>query len=146
MLTILREAVAAVKSQIRAFTLIESLLVLAITSFIIVLFSTSLSNVVHLVRGELFVAQFEQLYKNTQFQAAATGQKQALAVTSGQLSYLGKQLKVPTEVDFTPFSVKFDEAGNNSSLQKIKIYLPYEHKNVVYQLEIGSGKYKKTIN
>ncbi|MCT1186320.1 competence protein, partial [Lactococcus lactis] len=44
------------------------------------------------------------------------------------------------------FTVKFDDKGENSSLQKLTIFLPYEKKFITYQLEIGSGKFKKKIS
>ena len=58
----------------RAFTLLESLLVLLIISFITTLFSSEIIQTVHLFKGELFVLQFENFYKRSQ-EAAALLQK-----------------------------------------------------------------------
>lgn len=131
---------------IRAFTLLESLLVLMITSFVLLLFTGSITKIVHVVRGELFVVQFENNYKNVQFLATATRQPQLLSASGNKLIYGNKTNSIPPEVRIDAFSIKFDEKGNNSSLKKLNIFLPFEQKTISYQLEMGSGKYKKTIN
>jgi competence protein ComGD len=134
------------KSAIRAFTLLETLLVLAISSFVIIMFTVTVDNTIHIVRGELFVAQFEHSYKHTQFQAAATNQALTFSAAN-RILMVGEdaEIEVPEEAELNDFSVKFDAQGNNSSLKKITLKLPYERKSVTYQLEMGSGKYKKTI-
>jgi competence protein ComGD len=134
-----------VKSAIKAFTILESLLVLAITSFVIILFSLTIGNTVHIVRGELFVAQFENSYKHTQLQAAATNQEKVFSASKRTLTAGDTIVEVPKEAELSSFSVKFDPRGNNSSMKKMTIKLPYQQKSITYQLEMGSGKYKKTI-
>lgn len=133
------------KFQIRSFTLLETLLVLGISSFIIVLFSFSMGKTVKIVKGELFVSQFENIYKNSQFRASAFREETILSAQGQQLKSGRDVIEVPEEAEISDFSIKFDKYGNNSSLKKIMIYLPDESKTVIYQLEIGSGKYKKTI-
>jgi competence protein ComGD len=132
--------------QIRAFTLLESLLVLLISSFVLLLFAGSMTKVVHLARGALFMARFENNYKSTQFLATATTQPQQIAINKGKLTYASRTLSVPSEVEVADFTVKFDRSGNNSSLQKLKFYLPEMKQTIIYQLEIGSGKYRKTVH
>ncbi|GAB2028043.1 competence type IV pilus minor pilin ComGD [Lactovum odontotermitis] len=134
-----------VKSPIRAFTLLETLLVLMITSFVAIMFSVTIGSTIHVVRGELFIARFENSYKHAQFQAAATNQALTFSSAGGFLTSGNEKVEIPQEAEISDFSVKFDSYGNNSSLKKITLSLPYEHKNVIYQLEMGSGKYKKTI-
>ncbi|QDK70051.1 competence type IV pilus minor pilin ComGD [Lactococcus protaetiae] len=132
--------------QIRAFTLAESLLVLTVISFLTLIFSSVLTKTVHLVRGELFVLQFENLYKNTQEDAALLSTREDFGVSQSFLTYENHRLKIPDEVRISDFSIQFDEQGENSSLKKIKILLPDEQKTVSYQLEMGSGKFKKTVS
>lgn len=132
--------------QIRAFTLVESLLVLTVISFLTLIFSSVLTKTVHLVRGELFVLQFENLYKNTQEDAALLSTREDFGVSQSFLTYENHRLKIPDEVRISDFSIQFDEQGENSSLKKIKILLPDEQKTVSYQLEMGSGKFKKTVS
>ena len=132
--------------QIRAFTLLESLLVLGITAFLTLLFSAHLIQTVHLVKGELLLLQFENIYKDTQEDAALLGQTEILKSKATKLVCEHQEIIIPKEVEITDFSVKFNEKGENSSLQKLKIFLPYEKKTVIYQLEMGSGKFKKKIS
>ena len=134
-----------VKLQIKAFTLLETLLVLMITSFLILLFSGTIGNTIHIIRGELFIARFENSYKNVQFQASADAQTLVFSASDQVLTVGAETVAIPEEAKVTDFSVKFDKYGNNSSLKKIIISLPYESKTVSYQMEMGSGKYKKTV-
>jgi competence protein ComGD len=99
-----------------------------------------------LVKGELFLLEFENLYKDTQEDAALLGQNEILIGTNKKVMAEGQELLVPQEIEVKNFSVKFNEKGENSSLDKIKFSLPYEHKEIVYQLELGSGKFKKKIS
>ncbi len=69
-----------VPSQIKGFTLLEALLVLFITGFILGLFSSSLSKTVKLVKNELFILEFEKMYHSTQTDATILGQPQTLRV------------------------------------------------------------------
>ncbi|WP_240424386.1 competence type IV pilus minor pilin ComGD [Lactococcus allomyrinae] len=132
--------------QIRAFTLVECLLVLTVISFLTLIFSSVLTKTVHLVREELFVLQFENLYKNTQEDAALLSTREDFGVSHSFLTYENHRLKIPDDVIISDFSIQFDEQGENSSLKKIKILLPDEQKIVSYQLEMGSGKFKKTVS
>lgn len=132
--------------EIRAFTLLESLLVLSLTSFLMLLFSMNLTKTVHVVKGELFVLQFENLYKEVQGDAILLEQNKALTVKNGQLLYENQVITVPIEVEMNDFTFTFDKKGGNSSLQKFQIFMPYEKKTISYQLEIGSGKFKKKIS
>jgi len=132
-------------SRIKAFTLLESLLVLSITSFLVLLFTGVTTKAVKVVRGELFVASFEQHYKDAQFLAGATGQPETIAAEGKNLTYGGQKMTIPEEVSLSTFSISFDKNGNNSSLKKIVLRLPEEGKTISYQLEMGSGKYQKTI-
>ncbi|MDR0198984.1 MAG: type II secretion system GspH family protein [Streptococcaceae bacterium] len=122
------------KSTIRAFTLLESLLVLAISSFLLLLFAGGGMTVVHTVRSILFLAQFENDYKSAQIQAESTHQMKAFTLP-----------KETDEVRFSGTTITFDAQGNNSSLKKLVFTLPYVHQTVSYQLEMGSGKYRKTV-
>ena len=53
-------------SRIKAFTLIESLVTLAITSFLILSFSGSITQTFAKVEEHLFFLSFEHLYRDTQ--------------------------------------------------------------------------------
>ncbi|MCA2390415.1 MULTISPECIES: competence type IV pilus minor pilin ComGD [Lactococcus] len=130
----------------KAFTLLESLLVLLIISFITTLFSLEIIQTVRLFKGELFVLQFEDFYKRSQEDAALLQKSESLVVKNHELNCEDRRITIPKEVEVKEFTVKFDDKGENSSLQKLTISLPYEKKLITYQLEIGSGKFKKKIS
>ncbi len=132
--------------RIKGFTLLESLLVLFICSFVIMVFAGSVRQGIRVARAEIFVLQFERLYKDTQYLASLKGESQTLQSIKGYLRSREEELRIPEEVEVNDFSITFDKNAGNSSLQKISLYLPYQEKTVSYQLEIGSGKYKKKIS
>ena len=131
---------------IRAFTLAESLLVLSLICFVTILFAGGFGQVVRVVKGELFVLQFEHLLKETQADAAILGSSENFAVRDNDLFWERNELEIPEVARVDDFSLTFDGKGENSSLKKLKIFLPAEHKTVIYQMEMGSGKFKKSIS
>ncbi|GFH42457.1 competence protein [Lactococcus hodotermopsidis] len=137
-----------VTSQINAFTLLETLLTLSISCFLILLFSVTFQKTVHVVRGEIFVLQFENILKNQQAQAVTKAEMRSLSSSNGIVMVDGADLHVPKETQFSDFSIAFKENGNLQSIRsaKIVIFLPYEGKEVTYQLQLGSGQYRKTTN
>ncbi|WEV60785.1 competence type IV pilus minor pilin ComGD [Streptococcaceae bacterium ESL0729] len=136
-----------VSYQIRAFTILESLLALSIVSLILLLSSKSLTQVLSKVEGELFVLKFEKIYRDTQLQSMVTRRRESLEIKDGIIYYLNRKLKIPSMVSFEKsYVINFSERGSNSSLQKIDIKFPLQNKQVSYQLYMGSGKYKKTVS
>ncbi|MDR0298651.1 MAG: type II secretion system GspH family protein [Streptococcaceae bacterium] len=133
------------KKSCSGFTLLETLLVLSITLFLVTMFSFTMTKSVHIVRGELFVAEFEEQYKNTQLRASAFRKELEFSASGNKLIAGGQVIKIPEEVKVDNFKIKFDKYGNNSSLAKLRLHLPCETKTISYQLEMGSGKYKKTF-
>ena len=131
--------------MVRAFTLLESLVVLGITSFVILLFSGGLAGTVHLIKGELFVLEFERAYQRAQADAGLMGQAEVLAVKNQVLICENEKIDLPKEVRCQDFRVVFNGAGENSTLQKLVLTLPYEKQTVIYQMEMGSGKYRKVV-
>lgn len=133
--------------RIRAFTLLESLMSLFIMSIILIIFTTSFTNTINIIKGELFILRFERIYRDTQFQSMVRKQSNDLEIVNKKLLYLGREVEIPNQVEFTnSYNIRFSEDGGNSSLQKIEIYLPYTKKKLNYQLYVGSGKYKKSIS
>ena len=130
--------------RIRAFTLLESLIVLSLTVFLLQVFAGTFSKTLHIVRGQLFLLSFEETFRATQREAILRQQEQKFAFKGGQFQAAVK-LDLPKEVEVQDFKISFDEKGGNSSLQRLRVRLPYENKEVHYQLEIGSGKFKKKV-
>ncbi|WP_374284818.1 competence type IV pilus minor pilin ComGD [Lactococcus sp.] len=134
------------KQTVRAFTLIEALLVLMITSFILLYFSSELTKTVKFVQNQLFILTFENAYKDTQADAGLLGIRTSFSSKNKILMRRSQKIDVPNEILIDDFNIIFNEKGENSSLSKIKIRIPSENKTITYQLEMGSGKYKKTIS
>lgn len=130
--------------RIRAFTLLESLIVLSLTLFLLQLFAGAFSKSLHIVRGQLFLLSFEAAYRATQQEAVLRQREQRFDFKGGKFQ-AAVRLVLPPEVKMEDFSIKFDEKGGNSSLKKLIVRLPHEKREVHYQLEIGSGKFKKKI-
>ncbi|MQW23585.1 competence protein [Lactococcus sp. dk322] len=133
-------------SLIKGFTLIEALLVLMITSFILLYFSSELTKTVKFVQNQLFILTFENAYKDTQADAGLLGIPTSFSSKNKILMSRSQKIDVPNEILIDDFNIIFNEKGENSSLSKIKIRIPSENKTITYQLEMGSGKYKKTIS
>lgn len=131
---------------IRGFTLLETLIVLSVTVLITLTFSINLESTLDRIKGELFILRFEHFYKITQEDAALFAEKESISVKNKRLYWEKECIDLPQEVDCSTFLITFDEKGENSSLQKVSFYLPEEKKTIIYQLELGSGKFKKEIS
>ena len=133
------------KFPVRAFTLLESLLTLAITSFLVLLVSGGISSVYQQVQEQLFFASFESLYRHSQKLSNAQQAQETLSITSTAVKTSKDTLPLPETVSVAKgYTVDFSSSGGNSSLQKIQFRC--QGKTVTYQLYIGSGRYKKSIS
>ena len=131
-------------SRIKAFTLIESLVTLAITSFLILSFSGSITQTFAKVEEHLFFLSFEHLYRDTQKLSVYQRQDMTLILKSEYISNGVEVLKISKDVKLERNkTLHFVQAGGNSSLEKL-VFQTSDEKRVTYQLYIGSGQYKKT--
>ena len=149
MSTIRKIRLKHVNLPIRAFTLLESLLTLSVTCFVILIFSVTFQKTAHVIRGELFILEFEMMLKNQQAQAVTSAAPRSLSAVNGTVKINGANQPVPEETQFSDFDITFNKNGNLQSIKqaKIVIALPYEGgRQVTYQLQLGSGQYKKTRN
>ncbi|EFQ56426.1 prepilin-type cleavage/methylation N-terminal domain protein [Streptococcus downei F0415] len=129
----------------RAFTLLESLLVLAITSFLLLAFTGSVQQTFRGVQEKLFFLSFEHLYQDSQKLSNAQQKPLTLKVSDGQVTNGQESLTIPDTVKPSQsYSIEFSSAGGNSSLEKLTFST--KEGSVSYQLYIGSGRYKKTEN
>ncbi|WEV45286.1 competence type IV pilus minor pilin ComGD [Streptococcaceae bacterium ESL0687] len=125
----------------------ESILTLSAVSLILLLSSTSVTQTLAKIEGELFILKFERIYYDTQFQSMVKRKNESLEIREDKIYYLGKEIRVPDMVSFKKaYRITFSERGGNSSLQKIELSLLLQSKNISYQLYMGSGKYKKTVS
>ena len=142
MITMRNMVVKAAQWPIRAFTLLESLMTLAVVVFLTLSLSGSVTGIFQQVEINLFYLRFEYLYRDSQRLASAEGSNVELQLTKdkGRSSLL-----IPKSIHLDKGqTLVFDAKGGNSSLTKIRFSSDKEV--VTYLLNMGSGKYKKTIS
>lgn len=138
-----RDSQPVLRRKLAAFTLLESLLTLFVTSFLAVALSGSVQTVFHQVEEQLFFLEFEQVYKNSQRLAVTSQQAVQLTVDQDVVKNGFQQVKLPRTVQLVRGAViDFDKKGGNSSLAKLEFQIG--EKRVYYQLYMGSGRYKKS--
>ena len=116
--------------QIKGFTLLESLLTLFITSFLLLAVSGSVRSSFEQVEEQIFFLEFEhQLDMNFSRERISNGYNR-LAVP--------RSIQAPEDL-----TLHFDKAGGNSSLGKIVFQT--KKQTITYQLYLGNGKFKKTM-
>ncbi|MFC3932320.1 competence type IV pilus minor pilin ComGD [Streptococcus dentapri] len=129
----------------KAFTLLESLLVLALTSFFLLTFTGSVKKIFTSIEEKLFFLSFEHFYQDTQKLSAARQKEMTLTISDHRISNNISSLAIPTSIHPSrSYNLDFSPSGGNSSLEKLQFLT--EDKSVTYQLYIGSGRYKKTEN
>lgn len=139
--------VKAAQWPIRAFTLLESLVTLAVVAFLTLSLSGSVTGILQQVETNLFYLRFEYLYRDSQRLAAAAGSNVELQLTKDKISNGKSSLVIPKNIHLDKGkgqTLVFDAKGGNSSLTKIRFSSDKEV--VTYQLNMGSGKYKKMVS
>ncbi|MGT2926584.1 competence type IV pilus minor pilin ComGD [Streptococcus cuniculipharyngis] len=132
-----------VKYQIRAFSLLESLWVLLIVSFLIISFSGSVRTTFDRVEEGIFFLSFEQLYRQTQRLSISRQEEMVLSITEHKISNQEETLPIPAGIrPEKDYLIRISRSGGNSSLSRV--VFKTAQKSVRYQLYIGSGKYKKS--
>ncbi|MGQ7427147.1 competence type IV pilus minor pilin ComGD [Streptococcus suis] len=127
----------------KAFTLFESLLTLFVISFLAISLTGTVQTAFRSVQEEIFLWEFEGIYKDSQKLAASSHQKVNLAIGGQKVTNGYQAVEVPRNVEVLEGrTITFEEDGGNSSMTKIRFRL--SRKTVMYQLYIGSGRYKKT--
>lgn len=142
-MTIIKRIKAIARYRTKAFTLLESLCVLFLMSFLLLSLSSSVKGIFARVQEELFFLSFEQLYRQTQRLAISRQKEMLFSIDQESISNQDSQLKLPKGMTVDKaYRLKISQSGGNSSLSKI--VFTSQHKTVTYQLYIGSGNYKKT--
>ena len=143
MITMRNMVAKAAQWPIRAFTLLESLVTLAVVAFLTLSLSGSVTGIFQQVETNLFYLRFEYLYRDSQRLAAAEGSN--VELTKDKISNGKSSLVIPKSIHLDKGqTLMFDAKGGNSSLTKIRFSSDKEV--VTYQLNMGSGKYKKTVS
>lgn len=128
--------------RIKAFTMLESLLVLGIVSLLALGLSSSVQSTFAAVEEQIFFMEFEELYRETQKRSLASQQKINLILEERSIGNGYQKLAIPEGIQLqSNQSITFDKAGGNSSLASVKFQT---RKEVVrYQLYLGNGKIKR---
>ena len=128
--------------RIRAFTMLESLLVLGIASMLALGLSSSVQSTFAAVEEQIFFMEFEELYRETQKRSLASQQKMNLVLEERSIWNGYQKLAIPKGIQLqSNQSITFDKAGGNSSLASVRFQT---RKEVVrYRLNIGNGKIKR---
>ena len=128
--------------RIRAFTMLESLLVLGIVSLLALGLSSSVKSTFAAVEEQIFFMEFEELYRETQKRSLASQKKLNLILEENSVRNDYQKLTLPKGVQLqSNQSITFDKAGVNSSLASVRFQT---RKEVVrYQLYLGNGKIKR---
>ena len=128
--------------RIRAFTMLESLLVLGIASMLALGLSSSVQSTFAAVEEQIFFMEFEELYRETQKRSLASQQKINLIMEERSIGNGYQKLGIPKGIHLqSNQSITFDKAGGNSSLASVRFQT---RKEVVrYQLYLGNGKIKR---
>lgn len=130
--------------RIKAFTLLESLLVLFLMTLLTLSLSGAIRGTFQRVEESLFFMGFEQLYQDSQSLSISQQVPVRLYYQSGKITNGYQSLVVPDRLDMvTDLDLVFSARGGNSSLTKLVFQT--EAEQVTYQLYIGSGRYKKTV-
>lgn len=130
--------------QIKAFTLVETLLTLMIVSFIYLGLSGSIKTNFQQVEEKVFFAEFEHLYQESQKIALARQTELDVEVTARKIQTPYQTVEIPDSVILQdPKTIRLDRAGGNSSLANV--HFQTQRGVVTYQLSLGNGKIKKSI-
>ena len=130
------------QSRIKAFTMLESILVLGLVSMIALALSGSVQSSFAAVEEQIFFMEFEELYRETQKRSAASQQKTSLSLDGQTISNGSQKLTVPKGIQApSGQTITFDRAGGNSSLAKVEFQT--SKGAIRYQLYLGNGKIKR---
>lgn len=130
--------------QIKAFTLVETLLTLMIVSFIYMGLTGSVKTSFQQVEEKVFFAEFEHLYQESQKIALAKQTELDLEVSASEIRTPYQTVSIPASVSVQdPKTIQLDRAGGNSSLANL--HFTTQRGVVTYQLSLSNGKIKKSI-
>ena len=128
--------------RIKAFTMLESLLVLGMVSLLALGLSSSVQSTFEAVEEQVFFMEFEELYRETQKRSLASQKKLNLILEENSVRNDYQRLMLPKGILLeSNQSITFDKSGGNSSLASVRFRTKKEV--VRYQLYLGNGKIKR---
>lgn len=129
--------------RIKAFTMLESLLVLGIVSLLALGLSGSVQSTFAAVEEQIFFMEFEELYRDTQKKSLASQQRTTVSFNKQIVTNGSQKLTIPKGIQApSGQTIVFDRSGGNSSLAKVEFQTRKE--TIRYQLYLGNGKIKQT--
>ncbi len=138
MITMRNLVVKAAQWRISAFTLLESLMTLAVVVFLTLSLSGSVTGIFQQVETNLFYLRFEYLYRDSQRLASAEGSNVELQLTKDKVSNGRSSLPIPKSIHLDKGqTLVFDAIGGNSSLTNIRFSC--DKVLLTYLLIMGSG-------
>ncbi len=140
--------------KLQAFTLLEALIVLVIVSTLLLVGSYKWRNLPAILEEESFIRRFEENYLETQKQAIIYNLNSTIHHLDGEFSFyradqkFQRYLWLPSggRVKEAPRSFVFQkESGRTQRMARYTFQLPAKKIEIVYQIQMGSGKYTKNI-
>ena len=108
--------------RIRAFTMLESLLVLGIVSLLALGLSSSVQSTFACVEEQIFFMEFEELYRETQKRSLASQQKMNLMLEERSIGNGYQKLAIPKGIQLqSNQSITFDIVGSEPLLSLFEI-------------------------
>lgn len=143
--TIRNTVVKAGSFPIRAFTLLESLLTLGITLFLLTLLSTGIGEVYHAFERNLFYIRFEHFYTESQTLAWARQEPAQLSFQEGWIRGPEGEMELPEGLELVSnFQLDLNPKGNHTGLSRIVFRDQVSGKTIHYQARIGNGILQRT--
>ena len=128
--------------RIKAFTMLESLLVFGLVSILALGLSGSVQSTFAAVEEQIFFMEFEELYRETQKCSVASQQKTSLNLDGQTISDGSQKIAVPKGIQApSGQTIHFDRAGGNRSLAKVEFQT--RKGAISYRLYLGNGKIKR---
>lgn len=132
-------------SPIKAFTLLESLLTLGISLFLLTFLSSGIGEVYHTFEKNLFYIRFEHFYTESQTLAWARQEPAQLHFQEGKISGPEGELELPEGLELVSnFQLDLDSKGNHTALSRIVFRDQASGKTIHYQARIGNGILQRT--
>lgn len=132
-------------SPIKGFTLLESLLTLGITLFLLMLLWMGVGEVYQSFEKTLFYLRFEHFYTESQTLAWARQESAQLYFQERCITGPEGKLQLPQGVELVShFQLDLNAKGNHTGLSRIVFRDLGSGKTVHYQARIGNGILQRT--
>lgn len=140
--------------KIRGFTLLESLTVLLIITLFTLLPVLSFYHWQQRMEVELFFDSFETMIQSAQHLAITRQRVVKMTIGEEEIGYqmmennttLQRMIEIPEQLQLTTTSTQLDFpgiSGNYSGLAKVTFDWPHQNQRVIYQFQLGSGRFER---